>query len=559
MSALTPPRHARGPKAPAAVHAATALVLLLVVGVVALDSSQAPPPRIAEFAPQSVEQITESQQGQSASGPGGGRAPGSTPTPEEIAAAGGKLDELAGPTPAPVTVPRSRRCYGNPPRQTEDPQSPPCVPYWDPKQDNGGATAPGVTADEIVVAWPFSLEKVGDTERLAKHFNLRYEFYGRKIKLVNYQPRGGVFGGFQASDMQASAVDVHERIKAFASLAYPPKSGAEHHYYDALAARGILGIDSHASNRTEADYTANAPYEWNYLPAFDTMMRNYAEWICKSLAGRRPQYGGTGTAELTSPRVFGLVYFKSADGSIADRSILTSALRNGCGVVPAAELELTTGQQTILKLQEAKVTSIICLCQGGHYFDSLMPAATQQVYFPEWLVSSYHYLDYDGVGQKFPAEHAEHAFGLTFHNKWLPQKDMPWYQAIKEADPAYETGDDGYASAAYERYYELLLLASGIQMAGPNLTAQSFQSGLFKAKFPAPGSGDAPLYAVGGGFGPGNHTMSEDAATIWYSASGESYTTNVRRGTFCYIRSGKRYALGQWPREDPPLFREPCK
>src|SRR5439155_27088732 len=43
--------------------------------------------------------------------------------------------------------PSTKRCVGRPPRQTEDPMSPPCVAYFN--GDNFGATYSGVTASEI--------------------------------------------------------------------------------------------------------------------------------------------------------------------------------------------------------------------------------------------------------------------------------------------------------------------------------------------------------------------------------------------------------------------------
>src|SRR5688500_1174590 len=39
----------------------------------------------------------------------------------------------------------TKRCVGSPPRQTEDPLSPPCVAHFE--GDNGGATYQGVTRD----------------------------------------------------------------------------------------------------------------------------------------------------------------------------------------------------------------------------------------------------------------------------------------------------------------------------------------------------------------------------------------------------------------------------
>jgi hypothetical protein len=57
--------------------------------------------------------------------------------------------------PKPPTIsgiggnPRQYACVGNPPRQTEDPASPPCVPFF--QGDNFGATYQGVTKREIIV------------------------------------------------------------------------------------------------------------------------------------------------------------------------------------------------------------------------------------------------------------------------------------------------------------------------------------------------------------------------------------------------------------------------
>ena len=54
-----------------------------------------------------------------------------------------------------------KRCVGDPPRQTEDPQSPPCVAYW--TGDNGGATWKGVTHTTVTVVTPVA--RTCDTDR----------------------------------------------------------------------------------------------------------------------------------------------------------------------------------------------------------------------------------------------------------------------------------------------------------------------------------------------------------------------------------------------------------
>src|SRR5687768_18605029 len=49
---------ARRPRGPGMTYAVLALVILILLAVLTLSSRQPPPPTIAEFAPQSVENIT---------------------------------------------------------------------------------------------------------------------------------------------------------------------------------------------------------------------------------------------------------------------------------------------------------------------------------------------------------------------------------------------------------------------------------------------------------------------------------------------------------------------
>src|SRR5688572_17628614 len=164
------------PRTPGYAYTILAVTLVVLLATVALTARQPPPPTIAEFAPQAVENITDAPDDQSSSS---GRAGG----------AGGAGGET--PTPPPVDAPvieqaRVRKCVGDPPRQIEDPQSPPCVPYW--AGNNGGVTAPGVTRDLIRVAMRQSDFETADA--IARFFNQRFEFYGRKIWLYRYTPQG---------------------------------------------------------------------------------------------------------------------------------------------------------------------------------------------------------------------------------------------------------------------------------------------------------------------------------------------------------------------------------
>ena len=99
--------------------------------------------------------------------------------------------------PSPIHVTRSRRCIGDPPRQIEDPQSPPCVPYWE--GDNGGATTRGVTRNEIRLAAPnWDAFKYPALEAF---FNRRFEFYGRSLHLLETPSEQCTVAGGHAGDV----------------------------------------------------------------------------------------------------------------------------------------------------------------------------------------------------------------------------------------------------------------------------------------------------------------------------------------------------------------------
>ena len=130
------------PRAPGMAYTAMVTALLVVVAAVALNAAQPPPPAIAEFAPQAVQQIKQSQQGQG-EGEGQGEGTGKGACQAGAVTCGGASPSppagpiLTKPGQPAIDVARVRACVGSPPRQTEDPQSPPCVPYFN--GPNGGA------------------------------------------------------------------------------------------------------------------------------------------------------------------------------------------------------------------------------------------------------------------------------------------------------------------------------------------------------------------------------------------------------------------------------------
>lgn len=547
----------RPPRGPATVSGALVAALLIALAAVALTARQDSPPTVAELAPQAVTQITEELSElapTSGGGAGGGAATTTTTAAPEVVPG-----EAVTTTTAPVKTERVRRCIGDPPRQTEDPQSPPCVPYFE--GDNGGATTKGVSANEIRIAYPKQgFEDITLGLQLAQYFNRRYEMYGRSIVLQPYDTRGGGFAQPNPPDMKADAHMVATEKDSFASLGYVDRKGSEHHYYDELARLGVISATYRAQQvATEARFAALAPYQWGWLPPTDQSLRLIGGFACRSLAGRPPRHAGAPT-NAAAKRKFGVIYQRTPDGSVPDLGEMVDGMR-ACGATPVLaedQTDAVNGQQRMLRMTDEDVTTVICICNPGTLKDAYMPAATQQGFFPEWVVSGLIDQDLDNSFHGAPPDQASHVFGLSFRDPVLARQDMPWYWAIKEVQPSSDpSGGRTYALMA--RYEQLALLAAGIQMAGPNLTPKTFEAGLHKARFANPNAGAPPYFQAKVGFPGGRHTMADDATLFWYSPSEGGTVDPGFPGAVCYVRRGLRYTAPTFPSNDDGFFTPPCR
>ncbi|HVE76827.1 MAG TPA: hypothetical protein VND22_08710 [Actinomycetota bacterium] len=538
-------------------------MMLLLLAIFALSARQPPPPTIAEFAPQAVEQITDApseQSSQFGSGAGEGEClPGAECGPGEGGGGGG------GQAPS-IKVPRVRKCVGDPPRQIEDPQSPPCVPYWE--GDNGGATSKGVTRDTIRIAAPW-IETGPDQgapgmtqgmNNLVNFFNKRFEFYGRKIHVEPYPGPGPDDYVVNQAQMEADAAGV-DAMNVFASTPYADHGGAEYHYMDALARLGVISTSNARGLLVDEDhYSEFQPYQWNTHPGVAAIARNLGEFVCKQLAGGNAVYAEG--REANKPRVFGMIKVRSNDGSTPDTAPLVAELSR-CGVRIKETVEVSGDladqagkQNAMIQFQNAEVTSIISWAFAATMAFQIYPAAEQQGYLPEWIVSSYGGQLEEGACIISPAKRqCDNAFGIDFRNKENAQEDLPIHWAMTEMDPGYND-EQGEAQERY-MYWPLLMIASGIQMAGPNLTPETFQQGLMKARFPNPACGDAPYYQACVGFGSTDHTFFNDATMKWWSNTQQSRRSDIE-GAYCYIDHGKRYGFGEWPTEKKAFFEGDC-
>jgi hypothetical protein len=537
------------------VFSGVACTMLLLLGVVALNASQPPPPTVAEFAPAALDQITDSpdrQQSDVGSEPGGETSGGPS------ASSAPSLSATPSPSPSAQTEKPKvlDNCVGTPPRQIDDPQSPPCVNVWE--GDNGGATSFGVTADEIRVSFPygtaFTPNAVAEAEALVSFFNQNFMFYGRKIRLMPFVANGDNFQHPVPANMIGDATAVVSEDESFASLGYPDRKGAEHIYYDELARNKVISVvGRETALGTEAYYAKRHPYQWNRGVAIDTMLRHYGQHVCNSWAKRKPRFGGPWAfpAQPTVRKIAVLV--NEADGGVRpDVKPLLDNLKV-CDETPIVQYAPVPKQQgdginPMLQMADAEVTTIICVCtvDGSREY---LNAAEAQGYHPEWLMGTFSNNDLDNSFATSSVSQTNNVFGISHSDKFLPVRDTWWYKAMRDGNPKTPPPDKGGPIATYQN---LLLLASGIQAAGPNLTPETFAAGLHRTVFPNPGAGKAPFYQSRVGFSNGQHSMRNDASMYWYDLTKTGNNDPTAPGRICHVRKGLRYGTGQWPKEDPP-------
>src|SRR6266540_535738 len=453
------------------------------------------------------------------------------------------------------------------------PYAAPCVERWK-GGSNGGATAGGVTKDEITVvvydADP-SLDPLQAAffrgaganidpdanrkgfEGYLRLFERYYQLYGRKLRIEAYLGTGAPDDEVKA---KADAIAIADRYHPFAVINGPTQSNS---FADELAARKILCVGI-CSLAFPSKFTADRePYLWSNNPSPEQSSIHGAEFIAKQLAHRNAEYAGDPSLQ-TKKRTFGFVHYDNPDGRYKPGyEAYLKRLRDKYGVTPAADvpffLDLSKAGEiartTIATLKEAGVTTVVF---SG---DPIMPGyftreATAQDYFPEWVITSTVLADTAIFGRTYDQRQWAHAFGLALapaRGDQATQDGFHLWQWQYCEDPPSNTYGILFPGPS--------LLMTGIQLAGPHLTPESFQAGLFGARIRG-GGPLHPRYSQGRhGVWPGTDLYgSDDAGVVWWDpdAQGKDETGAEGTGLYRYANDGKRYLPKDWPRKKIKLF-----
>lgn len=461
--------------------------------------------------------------------------------------------------PDPVRKPRScGRGYGNPPRQTESLYSPPCAPAF--VGDNGGATYHGVSANEVRINiqgvtgsklddGPITetpSENENDHERtvrvLATYLNQAYQLYGRKITWIANNPASNPAD--QDAANRAAVAKAAEVNKVFGSTM------VDLSMCDEYARRRLVAF----CPQLPADYfEANAPHLWSWYMDGTKLARFTAEYACKKLHGKPAIHAGDPLLH-SQERAFGLIYYDNGNGT-PNAMAFKQFFAELCGGRVKAEAGYTVDSaaggaglaQVVTKMQVEGVTTVIpfndYLTNAG-----ITAAADQAKYYPEWVTNGFGAVDRNALARLQARTQWENAFGFTSLDMERRKTSTECYRAYKAVDPAAEPSD-GICNYVYAA---MAMIAAGIQQAGPNLTPQTFQDGLFRIGYRFY---DKPVWAIGGGYGPGDFTYTDNVAEIWWDPSADEPNGGIQGvGAYKYVRQGKRYQLGQFETEDTMAF-----
>jgi hypothetical protein len=452
----------------------------------------------------------------------------------------------------------------------------PCTEPYDEAEGNGGDTSPGVTADaikvvvyvgqndplqEALVAGAGASTDPKDYYQTAvdylRGFEKVYQTYGRTLDIVALNATGGPADEAAA---RADAIKVVQEIKPFAVLGGPNQTSA---FWEEIAKAGIMCIGTCTLAESQERINDAAPYVWPTGIAPEQADALWIEMLSKQLAGGNAEYAGDEEFQ-SQERVFGFIGAETEQGEFTQRhDNLRSALsEQGIDVVESQSYVFNPAQgqeiarTTINKMKNAGVTTVLMTV------DPLIPAnitreATSQEYFPEWVIGPNVFADTTVFGRTFDQRQWEHAFGMSVLSARVPrekQESYIVYEWMNGKEPPVNAQGIPYGGAWY--------FMTGVHLAGPNLTPENFEAGMFK--FTPRGKGIVESHVSWGtslweGDLAPDHNGSDDATMIWWDPDApevEDEVGNRGTGAYRYVDGGARYLAGEFPDEKVEWFND---
>ena len=422
--------------------------------------------------------------------------------------------------------------------------------------DNGGATATGVTADEItivhyqgpdsdpIINYITSAVKVDETnaqenatiEGFIKYFETYYELYGRKIKYVSYESTGLANDEVTA---RADAQRIVEEYKPFAVVGGPALTNA---FADEMAARETVCIS--CGGGTAEWFAERDPYLWNLDGSSEQKQVHVVEFIGKQLAGKPASHAGDALKAET--RKFAVVYEASGGAESQRLADLMEARMTEAGAAPDLMLAYTLdpgtiqqqASQIVAKMKAAGITTVVMSTDPVAPGDFTREATTQE-YEPEWLVAAATLTDTNAFGRGYDQAQWTHAFGVTS----LAVRVNPDVVGSKILYKWF-TGQDAPAPLGAPVFMPgFSLLFSALQGTGPTLTPQTLGDFIKTLKTKPALTAAYLTYGDQGIWDATDYNGVDDATVFWWDATATGPDENGREGTglMKFVDGGKRY------------------
>lgn len=491
---------------------------------------------------------------------------------------GGGGTKLPPPPKLPVGAgnvpPLQYQCVAG--RQTEDPLSPTCVPFY--IGDNGGSTYQGVTAKEVRIVLYFDAVATTNTSQgisnppydtitdvdappkaeehpsistargWEKFFYLRYAAYKRKVHLfVQFGSANRSTAGTQTQDAAKAYTTVHP----FAVINYV-EFGNGDYYNNYMAEHGVLIFGSVAV-RSASFYKQYAGKQWGYRPPFEYSAAQYAQFACNSLANKPTVDVGAGSVGIANgtKRKYGLLYTtdKGFPG-YTDEALLAKDLMKKCGIetydqhyaVNGFSLDPGTTPDYAVNIannfRSQGVTTI--LWPAGHETKISQQMGAQH-YYPE-IITGDDDLQVSYAGTQLQDQTVwAHAWNVTSQTYDPPPNDRICFQAYRSVDQSSPNSD--VQTFACETYNDLRMLYTGIQVAGPNLTPTSVDQGYHAIPIVESTNPQVPTcYYLAN-----DYTCVKDS-TIQHWDSTAQAPSSSQTGCWRMYNNGKRYLPGKFPK-----------
>jgi len=423
--------------------------------------------------------------------------------------------------------------------------------------DNGGATSDGVTGDEITVAvwlpndsdpifqiireglgFDDTVDEIRETyEGLVEIFQSYYQTYGRTVHLEFVEASGNSLDTVAARADAAGAID----LQPFAALGGPLLANT---WTEELHANEVVCLFCPGTNDPE-------PTSFGLVPSVYQTRRHVVNYVSTKLAGKPAEFAGDDLKD--EERVFGYLRMGISDSDESSAEKTTDALDEaGVEVAETVVYPLDPvgiqehATSAVTKMKQAGVTTVLVEADPIT-LPAMTAEATKQDWFPEWVLSGFPFTDTSAFGRQMDQEQWAHAFGISY----LPPASRP------ELSPAYQLYEwyFGEPPPADESllltYPSVVLLFTGLEFAGPNLTPETFQQALF-AYPPTPRAVTQPSVDYGTEvWGRDDYGGIDDFVEVWWNpdAEGEDEAGNTAKGLYEYVDGGKRYYADEYTDE----------